>query len=122
MDVPIPQQLCRLEDIPDGEGRGFDIEEGDDLLEIFVVRRGARVHGYRNDCPHIGTPLNWVDDQFMTLDKTHILCATHGAEFRIEDGYCLAGPCMGESLTPVDVAVENGAVVLRRRQTLRART
>jgi nitrite reductase/ring-hydroxylating ferredoxin subunit len=49
----------------------------------------------------------------MTLDKQHILCAAHGAEFRIEDGYCLRGPCMGDRLEPIEVAVEDGSVVLK---------
>ena len=35
-----------------------------------------------------------------------ILCATHGALFRIEDGHCLSGPCVGESLTPLPVSIE----------------
>lgn len=105
--------LCRLDDIPDGEAKGFDIDRPEEIVEIIVVRRGDRVFGYRNSCPHIGTPLNWVEDDYMTLDKQHILCAAHGAEFRIEDGYCLRGPCMGDRLEKVEVAVERGAVVLR---------
>ena len=67
MHSPLDTVLCRLEDIPDGEGKGFDIEQGDDIVEIFVVRQGTTVHAYQNLCPHVGTPLNWVDDRFMTL-------------------------------------------------------
>lgn len=101
--------LCSLEDIPDGEGRGFESEDGED---IFVLRQGATVHGYVNSCPHTASPLDWVENQFMSLDKSRILCATHGAEFRIEDGYCVFGPCQGKSLEPVPVLVRAGKVVL----------
>ncbi len=102
--------LCRLEDIPDGEARGF---EGDaDGDGIFVVRRGDRAYGYVNSCPHAASPLDWIENQFMSLDKSHILCATHGAEFRIEDGFCVHGPCRGQSLVPVPVSVRDGDVVL----------
>ena len=101
--------LCRLEDIPDGEGRGFELVGGDD---IFVVRRGERVFGYVNSCPHTDSPLDWVENQYMSLDKSHILCATHGAEFRIEDGYCVLGPCRGKSLAPVAVTVRDGDIVI----------
>lgn len=101
--------LCRLEDITDGEGRRF--EKGDEE-NIFVVRQGDRVYGYVNSCPHASSPLDWMENQFMSLDKSHILCATHGAEFRIEDGFCVLGPCRGESLKPVAVSVRDGAVVL----------
>lgn len=101
--------LCRLEDIPDGEGRGF---EADREANIFVVRQGGRVYGYVNSCPHAASPLDWMENQFMSLDKSHILCATHGAEFRIEDGYCVLGPCRGQSLEPVAVEVQGEEVVL----------
>lgn len=83
--------LCHLDDIPDGEAKGFEIDRPEEIIDIIVVRRGGYIFGYRNSCPHIGTPLNWVEDDYMTLDKQHILCAAHGAEFRIEDGYCLRG-------------------------------
>ena len=101
--------LCQLEDITDGEGRGFEMDGGDD---IFVVRRGERVFGYVNSCPHTDSPLDWVENQYMSLDKSHILCATHGAEFRIDDGFCVLGPCRGKSLAPVSVTVRDGQVVL----------
>lgn len=101
--------FCRLDDIPDGEGRGFEVEGGED---IFVVRRGDKAYGYLNVCPHASSPLDWVENQFMSLDKSHILCATHGAEFRIEDGFCVLGPCRGQSLTPVAVSIRDGGVVL----------
>ena len=101
--------LCLLDDIPDGEGRGFEIVDGDD---IFVVRRGAQVYGYVNICPHAASPLDWVENQFMSLDKSHILCATHGALFEIADGKCVYGPCLGRSLAPVKIRIEKNKVFL----------
>jgi len=73
-----------------------------------VVRRGARAYGYRNECPHVGTPLDWIPDEFMDREGRHLVCSTHGAVFRIEDGLCLAGPCQGDALEPVAVAVRDG--------------
>lgn len=110
--------LCRLEEIPDGEGRGFTLEpdEAERLaggaLDIFVVRRGDGIFGYVNSCPHLASPLDWVENQFMTADKTRILCATHGAQFLIEDGHCVAGPCAGDKLTALRVSVRDGVVAL----------
>lgn len=109
-----PQLLCRLEEIPDGQGLGFAFGQGESGTLIFVVRQGVRVHGYRNSCPHIGTPLDMVPDRFMTQDGRHILCMTHGARFRVYDGYCFTGPCQGQSLAKVAVAVRDGAVYLER--------
>jgi nitrite reductase/ring-hydroxylating ferredoxin subunit len=110
--------LCRLDEIPDGEGRGFALDRDDaerlagGAADMFVVRQGDRVFGYANACPHLASPLDWIENQFMTADKTRILCATHGAQFNIADGLCVAGPCEGDSLTPLRVSVRDGAVTL----------
>lgn len=84
----------------------------EDLLDILVVRQGQRVYGYRNSCPHIGGPLDWVADQFLDLHREYIQCATHAALFRITDGVCVAGPCTGDHLVPVPPAVKDGVVIL----------
>ncbi len=106
------QELCRLEDIPDGEGKGFTIDTASGREEIFVVRRGQQAFAYVNSCPHNGTPLDRVEHQFMTPDKQFIMCATHGAQFRVEDGFCIDGPCGGDSLDNLTLKVEDGLVVL----------
>ncbi|MEQ8357552.1 MAG: Rieske 2Fe-2S domain-containing protein [Kiloniellaceae bacterium] len=97
--------LCRLTEIEDGAGRGFVLGEGADEVALFVVRDGARAFAYMNSCPHMGTPLDWggfdgTGGSFVSADSGKILCATHGAEFRFEDGFCVAGPCLGASLLP----------------------
>jgi nitrite reductase/ring-hydroxylating ferredoxin subunit len=81
-------------------------------MDILVVRQGNRVYGYLNNCPHTGGPLDWVPGQFLDLDREHIQCATHAALFRIADGVCVCGPCAGDHLTPVTMAVEAGEVIL----------
>lgn len=104
--------LCRLDDIPDGEGRGFTVGEGEARMLVAAFRQGGWVHAYVNSCPHIGTPLDMLPDRFMTFDKRHILCATHGARFRVYDGYCFAGPCQGQYLEALPVKVIDGVVTL----------
>ena len=105
--------LCRLEEIEDGEGKGFAIETTDGPCDIFVVRDGEAAYGYINSCPHTGTPLDWTPDRFMSEDGGFIMCATHGALFQIEDGDCIAGPCAGDRLTGVPLTVDgDGRVIL----------
>jgi nitrite reductase/ring-hydroxylating ferredoxin subunit len=107
--------LCRLEDIPDGsgpdgDGRGFWFGADAARFGIFLIRRGDAVYAYENSCPHRFTPLDWRPDHFLDRDGSHILCATHGALFRIADGFCLSGPCVGASLRRVAIA-RRGAVL-----------
>ncbi len=105
--------LCRLADIEDGQAKGFTLEAGPGGREIFVVLEDDRVFGYVNSCPHLGTPLNWQDDRFISDASGLILCATHGAQFEIEDGACVSGPCEGQALEAVPVTVDAaGRVVL----------
>ncbi len=103
--------VCRLDEIPDGAARGFTLHGGDGPRDILVARAGAAVCAYVNSCPHTGAPLDWTPDRFMAPDGVHLMCATHGALFRVADGYCIAGPCAGRSLAPVPVALVAGTVV-----------
>jgi len=101
--------LCALDDLADPGARGFQVGE---RAPMFVIRKDGAVFGYENRCPHYGTTLDWKPDMFLSVEKTEILCATHGALFRIEDGVCFAGPCPGRALTQVPLRIENGRVML----------
>ena len=76
------------------------------------MRRGGQVFVYVNSCPHIGTPLDWAPDRFLSADGSRIVCATHGAEFSIEDGVCVRGPCLGDRLEPVMIQIKDGIILV----------
>ena len=97
--------LCRLDELPDGDSRGFDPwREGQD--SVLLVRRGERVVGWRDSCPHHGgTPMAWRKDAYLNFERTRIVCAAHGAQFDIETGVCTLGPCLGQSLQAVRIKV-----------------
>ena len=105
------RELCRLDAIPDGEARGFEAAPGG-FTGLFAIRRGDIVHVYVNSCPHIGVPLDWAPNRFLSTDRKRIVCALHGAEFRIEDGTCTHGPCLGERLEQVMIRIEDGMVLV----------
>ena len=107
-------KLCALEEIPVPGGRGFTLDTGALPARIFIVRAGGRVRAYVNSCPHVGTPLDWQPDQFLDAGGTLIQCSTHGALFRIDDGYCIQGPCAGGALRKVQIEVRDGEVYLVR--------
>ena len=101
--------LIRLDDIEDG---GSARVGGDGRADngLMVLRRGEAVFVYVNRCPHLGLPLDFKPGQFLDPDRTLIQCANHGAQFQIEDGVCVFGPCMGRDLEAVPVEVRDGAV------------
>ncbi len=112
MDPLTETAVCRLDAIPDGGARGFVLPDtGDGVVRMIVLRSGASVCAYRNQCPHRGTPLDLRPDDFLDREGRHLVCGTHGAIFRKDDGYCLAGPCAGDQLSPIEVRVENGIVL-----------
>ena len=101
--------LCRLADLPDGGSKSFPPADGG-FTGLFAVRQGNAIVAYVNSCPHIGTPLDWVPGRFLSADGSRIVCATHGAEFRITDGECLRGPCFGDRLESVVVQIKDGII------------
>jgi nitrite reductase/ring-hydroxylating ferredoxin subunit len=105
-------RLGDLAHIPDGGSAGVAVDAGGERRLYLAVRRGADVFVYLNSCPHLGSPLDIRPGHFLSLDRRHIQCSTHGALFRIEDGFCVSGPCAGASLIPAAVRVRSGVVYL----------
>lgn len=102
----------RLDELDDPGCREFEIGEGDWPFRGFVVRQGEAVYAYENYCMHVGHPLNFKPDSFLTRDLSRIICASHGALYEIESGLCVAGPCPGKSLRPVSADVIDGFIVV----------
>jgi len=102
--------LCSLDEISDGASK--EVSLPDDRTTLCLVRRGASIYAYVNSCPHTGSPLNWVGDQFLSRDGDMIQCAVHGALFRITDGLCLWGPCLSQRLSAVPIIVRDGDILL----------
>ena len=105
------RRLCRVEDIADPGSKGFPPAPGG-FTGLFAVRRGEEVRVYVNACPHIGISLDWMPDRFLSADRQFIVCATHGAEFRLDDGFCVRGPCQGDRLELVPLQIEDGELLV----------
>ena len=97
--------LCKGSDLAEGCARGFD-PRGEGVDTVFVVRKDGRLHAYRDACPHYGdTPMAWRKDAYLDGAATRIVCSAHGAQFAIDTGICTLGPCLGQALTPVPLAI-----------------
>ena len=108
--TPAGVTLCPLETIADGAARNFVLQMRAGRFHGFVVRSGETVHGYVDRCPHTGLPLAQELDDYMTPQGDLIACSWHGALFRIGSGYCVAGPCAGQGLTPWPVVNDGGTL------------
>ncbi len=102
--------LCGLDEVADGAGRAFRLGDEAAVPDLIVVRRGDHVWAYANNCPHNHIPLDLLHPRFVTHDGEWIVCSTHEAVFRFEDGHCEDGPCKGRSLEPVAITVIAGRV------------
>ncbi len=50
---------------------------------------------------HLSVELDWQDNEFLDDEGKFIICATHGATYNPEDGYCVSGPCQGQKLKKI---------------------
>ena len=102
-----------MEDLQADRFVEFTVKDStEDAPEVtgFVFVRNEQLKAYLNRCPHLGIELNWMPGRFMDSDQCFIQCATHGALFKPEDGHCIAGPCQGDALTPLETQLEGSTV------------
>lgn len=110
--------ICAADSIERGEARAFSLsriaDDGEERpFPIFVVRTANdQYFGYVNSCPHQGTWLNIGDGTFFCDDRKHLRCGRHKAEFEIETGLCVRGPCKDQAIEPIAIVVVDGELCL----------
>jgi nitrite reductase/ring-hydroxylating ferredoxin subunit len=105
-------RLCRFADLEDNKSRGFD-PDGKGQDRLFVVRRGETAFVYLDQCPHEGSHMAWRRHEYLNAARDRIVCNAHGAQFEVETGLCVVGPCLGKRLRPIDHRVdERGDLVI----------
>jgi nitrite reductase/ring-hydroxylating ferredoxin subunit len=104
--------LCAVDDLAETPCLGFRVGGGPWPLSGFVVRKANRIRAYLNRCPHAGHALDLKPGQFLTPDRSLIVCSSHGALFEIDTGHCVDGPCAGESLVAIPIELIGGHVLL----------
>ncbi|HET7544678.1 MAG TPA: Rieske 2Fe-2S domain-containing protein [Polyangiaceae bacterium] len=90
-----------------GQSRTFEIEHDGQRVPGFLLRHAsAGLVAYLNRCPHWSVDLDLGDERFYAEDIDRIYCKNHGALFRVSDGVCDHGPCLGQSLVRCEVELE----------------
>ena len=95
-----------------GRGVRFALRAPCGAEKGFAIRSCGAVRAYVNRCPHLGTELDWQPGEFFDVAGLYLVCSTHGAIFEPSTGFCVAGPCRGASLEPLQVRERNGEVLL----------
>jgi nitrite reductase/ring-hydroxylating ferredoxin subunit len=109
------EPICSIDDIPQNSARGFEIISNEVLTNIVVVNWKSEFFAYRNSCPHTGVTLEWIPNRFFDGENTFLQCSTHGALFRPDDGFCVAGPCVGKSLDKLPITIDKKYVYLNQK-------
>ncbi|WP_041927378.1 Rieske (2Fe-2S) protein [Methylocystis sp. SC2] len=110
--------ICALDNLVRGQATPFSLsrvtDEGETRpFSIFVVRtENDHCVGYVNICPHQGSWLNIGDGRFFSDDGQRLRCGRHKAEFDVETGVCVKGPCVDKMIEPVALVVMDGDVCL----------
>lgn len=103
-------RICDLSDLPEYGAKGYTHHVDGKEYSIIVALINGQVFAYINRCPHTGVNLDWMPNEFLDVSGQLLQCATHGALFRMDDGFCVHGPCVGRSLSKVEYEINNGAV------------
>ena len=105
-------QITSVRDIDDGGALGTSVELHGGRRRLVLTRKGGEVRVFLNSCPHTGVRLDWIPGRFMDLNDKFLQCATHGALFEPDSGYCVEGPCAGQYLTELPCKLRNGIVYI----------
>jgi nitrite reductase/ring-hydroxylating ferredoxin subunit len=104
--------LCTLADLDATGAKGVTLGTPPHVREIVVVQTADGVRAYANRCPHMYSTLETFPDRFNDETRAHLVCSTHGARFRVTDGFCVSGPCQGYGLEPIVIRIEGASVLL----------
>lgn len=93
--TPVPFSLA---DEPDGRPR----------IALVLRDESEQLRAYLNRCRHLPIPIDGGSGRYLSDNRRHLLCGTHGARYRLDDGMCIEGPCQGKALEPIVIEVAHG--------------
>lgn len=110
-DLTGARLVCASEALLDSDlGVRFELPELGPRATGFAVRYQGSVYAFVNQCAHVPVELDWNEGDFFDLSKHYLICATHGAHYEPQTGYCVMGPCKGKRLKPIKVIEQEGNV------------
>ena len=106
-------KILKISDLSVSQCRTLDIPYKNSILELLVVCFAPdKIAAYLNNCPHTWVNLNWQQNQCFDYSQRYLACSVHGALFQPDDGLCIYGPCVGQSLVAVELIIENDSIFI----------
>lgn len=88
------QTVAKVGEIPEGQGRVFDV----DGLMVAIFQEQGQYYAIDDACPHQGAPLS----DGIVFEKS-VTCTWHGWRFSLEDGRHMEGSRCRVATYPVRV-------------------
>jgi nitrite reductase/ring-hydroxylating ferredoxin subunit len=66
---PRRKLVAKVGELAHGASKKFKIRRGEFDTEALLVNYQGNLFAYLNRCPHVGISLDWVDNQFFTVDR-----------------------------------------------------
>jgi nitrite reductase/ring-hydroxylating ferredoxin subunit len=106
--------LCHYQDLVNNPVQILSLPSSENNRDsVILTLHGDSIRAFRNQCPHAWVPLDLASPDILSGCKQYLQCSSHFAQFRKQDGYCIYGPCQGQSLQKVDVVVDKDKIFLR---------
>lgn len=93
-------------------GLRFNVPHISERATGFVVRFNGKPYAYLNQCAHVSVELDWQLGEFFNITKDYLICATHGAQYAPDTGYCVLGPCKGKMLRVIEVNEVDSEIII----------
>ena len=110
---PSRKLVAKIDELDHGMSKKFILRRNGREFEAMLLNYQGEFFAYVNRCPHIGITLDWVDNQFFTVDGRYLMCANHGATFEPATGECIWGPCLGAALQSVPLEIVGESIFAR---------
>ena len=107
----VSRMLISRDDLPNRQILAVNADIDGENEAILLYRDNEEIQAWLNICPHAGRRLDYAPGKFLMQDGD-LVCAAHGATFRLDNGECVAGPCRGASLKAVPVHCMDGQIYL----------
>jgi len=107
-------RVCPESELGPSEVRAVELPRIDKRPREALVLRGddGVPRCYLNRCRHLPVPIDGGSKQYLTRGGEYLLCGTHGALYRKNDGVCVAGPCLELALETFELVEEEDVLYL----------